>query len=75
MVSLLKMVFMYCYWNTNEYAIIVLYKGKYQMVKIGKYFADFNFHHLPRNTTKIGRHENFSFYGIMVEWVGITYKN
>ena len=36
------------------------------MVKLGKYFADFNFavHDLPRNTAKIGRRENFPFYGI-----------
>ena len=27
--------------NTNEYTIIVLFK---QLVKLGKYFADFNFH-------------------------------
>ena len=30
-------------WNTNEYTITVLYTGNKQMVKLWKYFADFNF--------------------------------
>ena len=33
-----------------------------QMVKLGKYFADFNFRG-SRLTAKIGRRENFPFYG------------
>ena len=45
--------------NTQVFSIKVCK----QMVKLGKYFADFNFRG-TRLTTKIGRCGNFPFYGI-----------
>ena len=49
--------------NTQLFFCIKVNK---QLVKLGKYFAGFNFadHDLPRNNANIGRRENFPFYGM-----------
>ena len=51
--------------NTNEYTIIVI--NNWSNVDNISRILIFAIHALPRNTAKIGRRENFPFYGIQVQ--------
>ena len=50
--------------NTNEYTIIVINNWS-NLDNISRILI-FALHALPRNTVKIGRRENFPFYGILL---------